>query len=161
MLLVAAVFFAATGDIYEDPRDPGFSAQDFPRGVVVLIGMFGAVLFLRTLRGFRISKWRIVELEEIQSLLAYVVPIAVLGFLYVWLLQLAQYLIPTVLVTSAALMLYGNRGIVRLVIVPVIGGLIYYTLFYGVLGLFEAPGTLINYENTAYFQPLREFIGSR
>lgn len=161
MLLVAAVFFAATGDIYEDPRDPGFSAQDFPRGVVVLIGMFGAVLFLRTLRGFRISKWRIVELEEIQSLLAYVVPIAVLGFLYVWLLQLAQYLIPTVLVTSAALMLYGNRGIVRLVIVPVIGGLIYYTLFYGVLGLFEAPGTLISYENTAYFQPLREFIGSQ
>lgn len=161
MMLVAAVFFVATAYIYEDPNDPGFSAQDFPRGVVVLIGIFGLTLFLRSLPELRKSGWRIVDSETLKPTLYYVLPIIILGFSYVWLLELAQYLIPTVLVTSVALALFGNRGLVRLVIVPLAGGLVYYTLFYGILGLFEAPGSLISYENTAYFQPLREFVGSQ
>lgn len=159
VLAVVAVFAPVTPEIFVDPLDPGFSAQDFPIGVLSLMTVLALALLARA--GVRLAKsgWRLYEPGESGPLLQYLVPIVLLGFLYVWLLEQFQYPLPTFFALSASLAIFGNRGLMRLVVVPVIVTAIFYVLFYGVFGLNEAPGEILSYENAGYFRPLRVFLG--
>ncbi len=159
VLAVAAVFGSVTSDIFIDPRDPGFSAQDFPIGVLTLMTILGVVLTARAVAQIAQGGWHIFEAGEAGPILRYLVPVVALGFLYVWLLELFQYLLPTVFALSAVLAIFGNRGFVRLVVIPIVVAMIFYVLFYGVFGLNETTGTILGYDNEWYFRPLRALIG--
>jgi len=159
VLAVVAVFGPATSKIFVDPRDPGFSAQDFPIGVLSLMTILALALCARAVVQLARSGWQVYEPGEAGPLLRYLVPIVALGFVYVWLLELFQYLLPTIGVLSASLAIFGNRGVARLVVVPVVVAVIFYVLFYGIFGLSEPPGTILTYSNEWYFLPFRQFLG--
>jgi Tripartite tricarboxylate transporter TctB family len=159
VLAVVAVFGPATSKIFIDPLDPGFSAQDFPIGVLTLMTILALSLCVRASVQLARSGWQIYEAGEARPLLRYLVPIIALGFLYVWLLELFQYLLPTFFALSASLAIFGNRGLVRLVVVPVIVAAIFYIIFYGIFGLNEPAGTILSYNNDWYFRPFRDFLG--
>ena len=46
-----------------------------------------------------------------------------------------------------------------LVVTPIFVGLFYYIVFFGAFRLLESPGSVIEYENNAFFGPLRSFLG--
>jgi len=159
ILAVVAVFGPMTSEIFIDPLDPGFTSQDFPIGVLSLMMILALALCARAGIHLARSGWKIYEPGEAEPLLRYLVPIVVLGFFYVWLLEQFQYPLPTFFALSASLAIFGNRGLMRLVVVPLIVTAIFYVLFYGVFGLNEAPGEILSYENQSYFRPFRVFLG--
>lgn len=159
VLLVVAPFAATTGDIYVDPLDPGFGAQDFPIGILGLIVILAFVLLFNAVRAMLRDRAPVYEVGETDAMLRYVLPMVVIGFLYVWFIELFQYPLPTLIAAVASLAMFGNRGWGRLVVAPFVATLIYYVLFYGLLGLHEAPGTVWEYDNQAFFRPMRDALG--
>ncbi|MEX2643712.1 MAG: hypothetical protein WD270_09675 [Acetobacterales bacterium] len=159
MLLVVAIFGPATGSIYVDPYDPGFGARDFPVGVLVLMAVLAIALLARSLAGMLRAGEAFGGFGEVTDFVRYVVPMIAIGFVYVWLIGLFQYALPTALAAAASLAVFGNRGFARLVVAPIIATLVYYVLFFGVLGLHEQPGSILAFDSQAFFQPLRIFLG--
>lgn len=159
VLGVAAVFGYATKDIYVSPFDPGFSARDFPIIVISLLVIFTVIMMFPALKRLARTGWRIYEAGESQSLRSYVLPMVAAAFLYVWLNQMFQYFGPTILAAIVSLAMFGNRTWARLTVVPVIGAVVYYVLFFGIMGLHETPGTVWEFNSQVIFRPLRDFLG--
>ena len=159
LLLIVAIFAWVTDEIFVDPRDPGFGARDFPIGVLALMAALAGFQLFKALLDLAKSQWTLYENGEVQPILRYLLPTLLLGFVYVWLIERFQYLLPTIFVLTVALALFGNRGVVRLLVVPLVVSLLFYGVFFGVFALNEAPGTILSYENAAYFRPLRKFFG--
>ncbi|MCK5921741.1 MAG: hypothetical protein KAG66_12420 [Methylococcales bacterium] len=159
ILFVVLIFGLSTGKIYVDPLDPGFSARDFPIAILVLITLLAIGLLRKAIVELAKSGWRLFERGEANDILRYVVPMVAIAFIYVSLWEMFQYPASTVVAAAAALVVYGNSGIRRLVLAPIIVTGVYYVLFYGILGLFEEPGTVWSYSNQGYFRPLRDALG--
>ncbi len=159
VLLVVGIFASVTGEIYVDPLDPGFGAQDFPIAVLTLIVIFAVGLLGRAGVALARSGWQLYEAGEAADILRYVVPMVAVASLYVLLLYMFQYPLPTFFATIGALAICGNRGFGRLLLAPFLATVIYYVMFYGVLGLFEEPGAVWSYSNQSYFRPLRDALG--
>ena len=159
VLAVVAVFGPVTSEIFVDPLDPGFGAQDFPIGVLVLMTVLALTLLGRAAVQLARAGWPLYEPGEAAPLFRFLLPILALGFLYVWLLEMFQYALPTFFALSASLAIFGNRGWTRLLVVPLVVTAIFYVLFYGVFGLNEPPGTILSFENDWYFRPFRHFLG--
>lgn len=158
-LLVAAPFVVATGSIYVDPLDPGFGARDFPIGVLGLIVVLSLALLARAVRELRRTRSPLRLPGETGEIVRYLVPMAAIGFLYVWFVDMFQYAVPTLLAAVGSLAMFGNRGWARLAVAPFVATLVYYVLFFGILGLDESPGTVIAFDNQHYFRPLRDALG--
>lgn len=159
ILLVVCIFASATGEIFEDPLDPGFSARDLPIAVLVLLTILSITLLRSALTELAKTGWRIYREGEVDCLMRYVVPMMVIASLYVVLMYMFQYPISTFVALSAALVMYGNRGYKRLLVIPFIAVSTYYLMFFGILGLFEEPGAAWSYSNQWYFRPLRDGLG--
>jgi len=159
VLAIVAVFGPWTSEIFVDPRDPGFGAQDFPIGVLVSTTLLALALCAGAVVVLARSGWRVYEPDEAGPLLRYLLPIVALGFFYVWLLEQFQYLLPTFFTLAASLAIFGNRGPIRLIAIPTGVAILFYVLFYGVFGLNEPPGEILSYENNWYFRPFRTFLG--
>lgn len=159
MVVVVTVFALAVPKIFVDPRDPGFGSRDFPVMVLVVITLLTLAMGLSAFIRLARSGWAVYEPGEVAPVFRYLLPAVVLGFTYVWLLELFQYVLPTFAVLATSLALFGNRGLFRLVLVPLLVTTLFYLLFFGVFGLNEPLGTVLSYENGGYFQPLRAFFG--
>lgn len=159
ILLIVFIFALATGKIFEDPLDPGFSARDFPIAILVLLTVLSISLLRHALIALVKSGWRIYEVGEADNLLRYVVPMVAIAAFYILLIHMFQYPAATFIASFGSLVIYGNSGYKRLIIIPLIATAIYYVVFYGVLGLFEEPGTVWSYSNQWYFRPLRDALG--
>jgi len=159
ILLVTGVFASVTGDIYVDPLDPGFSSVDFPIMVLSLLTLLSLMLIGRAIPHLNHTGWTLYEPREWEPAARYVVPTVLIGFTYVWFMTMFQYPLPTLVATIATLAMFGNRGLFRLFLIPLIGTLIYYILFYALLGLHEAPGTVWEYDTQWFIRPIRDFIG--
>lgn len=159
ILFIVFIFASVTGDIFEDPLDPGFSAKDFPITILVLLTILSLSLLRPALVALAKSGWHIYEAGEADSFLRYIVPMVAVASLYILLIYLFQYPASTFVASFGALTIYGNRGFKRLIVIPLIATALYYVVFYGVLGLFEEPGTVWSYSNQWYFQPLRHALG--
>ena len=159
ILLIIFIFASVTGEIFEDPLDPGFSAKDFPIAILVLLTILSLSLLRPAFTALAKTGWRVYEAGEADGLLRYILPMIVIALLYIMLITMFQYPASTFVASFAALMIYGNRGYKRLIVIPLIATVIYYVVFYGVLGLFEEPGTVWSYSNQWYFRPLRDALG--
>lgn len=159
ILLVVMVFALATGKIYVDPLDPGFSARDFPIAVLVVLAVLAVSLLGQAIFALARSGWRLYESGEADNVLRYVVPMIAIAALYVGMLYMFQYPVSTMVATVGALIVYGNSGKRRLILAPFMVTSIYYVTFYGVLGLFEEPGSVWSYSNQWYFRPMRDALG--
>lgn len=159
ILLVVLIFASATGKIFEDPLDPGFSARDLPIAVLVLLTLLSIILLRSALIALAKTGWRIYKAGEVDSLLRYIVPMIAIASLYVIMMHMFQYPASTFMALFAALIMYGNRGYRRLLVIPTIAVSIYYLMFFGILGLFEEPGSVWSYSNQSYFRPIRDGLG--
>lgn len=159
VLLVTGLFASVTGDIYIDPLDPGFSSVDFPIMVLTLLTILSLVLIGNAILPLARSNWKLYQAGEWKPAVRYVVPTAVLGFAYVWFITMFQYPMPTLIATVGMLAMFGNRGWSRLLLIPVVSTVVYYILFYALLGLHEAPGTVWQYETQWFIRPIRDFVG--
>ena len=159
MAAVALVFLATSGSIEFDPDEPGIGPRAVPMTVAILICLLSLVLMIRSLRPLRASGWDLINRDEMHLFVTWVLPMVAIAFAYVLLIDMFQYLLPTIVVSAATLALFGNRGKAWLVVTPVLVGLFYYVVFFGLFRLLETPGSVIEYENTAFFGPLRSAFG--
>ena len=157
MLLVALPFAVATGGIYVDPLDPGFGARDFPIIVIGLMILLAIVLLAQAWR--RRAGGPAPASGEFGEIGRYLLPMAAIGFLYVWFVDMFQYAVPTFLAGVGSLAMFGNRGWARLAVAPFAATLVYYVLFFGILGLDESPGTVVAFDSHTFFRPLRDALG--
>jgi hypothetical protein len=71
-------------------------------------------------------------------------PLLVLLFSYVALLIGFGYLLATVLAAPAAFLLFGNRGPLQVLVLPIMLAVLFYVLFFHLLGMFDPPGTVLD-----------------
>ena len=160
MAAFALVFLLTSNTIEYDPNEPGIGPRAFPVTVSILICLLSLGIMLRAFRPVRESGWDLVNREELRLFVVWVLPMVALSFAYVLLIDLFQYLLPTIVVSAATLALFGNRGKVWLVVTPVLVSLFYYIVFFGVFRLLEAPGRILEYDNNTIFGPLRNMLGT-
>ena len=159
ILLVTGIFASVTGDIYVDPLDPGFSSIDFPIMVLSLLSFLSLIMLATAIPPLMRNGWILYQPGEFGPLLTYVAPLAGIGFAYISFISMFQYPLPTLVVTAITLAMFGNRGWSRLLLIPFISTLVYYILFYALLGLHESPGTVWEYESQWFIRAIRDAVG--
>ncbi len=160
MLVVTVIFYVASLEIEEDPFGVGMQPYVFPRAICLLIGAMTLLLLITS--GVKLRREGIQfggGDGEIRLLFVWVLPMALIAFGYLGLINLLQYFIPTVAALSATLALFGNRGVKWLLVIPLISGVFYYAIFFGIFRLLEPPGLLIDYDNYYLFGPMRKLLG--
>ncbi len=159
LLAICVPFALVLGEIYIDPFDAGFSARDFPVGVLSAIVVLSLVLLIRSIRQMRQAGTPFVDRTVVEEHLKFGLPIVLVGIAYVSLFVMFQYLVPTAIAMSVVLYMFKNRGWVRLGLVPVIASLGFYLLFFGVLSLHEFPGTVVRYDGSQMWRGLMALFG--
>ncbi len=160
MLVVTVIFYVASLEIEEDPFGVGMQPYVFPRAICLLIGAMTLLLLITSGVILRREGIQFGGGDgEIRLLFVWVLPMALIAFGYLGLINLLQYFIPTVAALSATLALFGNRGVKWLLVIPLISGVFYYAIFFGIFRLLEPPGLLIDYDNYYLFGPMRKLLG--
>ena len=159
VLVVTAIFYAASLEIEEDPFGTGMQPYELPQAVCMMIAGLTTLFVLH-------AAWRVrgeAKPEEASGsfklFVVWVMPMAGIAFAYIGLMQLFQYLLPTAIALTATLALFGNRGIAWLVAVPVATSCAYYAVFFGLFRLLEPRGLWLEYDNYYLFGPIRAFLG--
>jgi hypothetical protein len=94
---------------------------------------------------------RFVDKTAVREHLQFGLPILVLSVSYVGLFVMFQYLVPTAVVMCLVLYMFKNRGWIRLGLVPIVASVAFYTLFFGVLSLYEFPGSVLRYDASPFW----------
>lgn len=160
MAAIAVVFLLTSNTIDFDPNEPGIGPRAFPVTVSILICLLSLSMMIRAFKPVRDSGWDLVNHEELRLFIVWVLPMVAVAFAYVLLIDLFQYLLPTIVISAATLALFGNRGKMWLVVTPVLVGLFYYIVFFGVFRLLETRGAIVDFDNNIIFGPLRGFLGT-
>ncbi len=161
MLITTLIFYWASLAIEEDPFGTGLQPYVFPQAILyilfalTLIMLGGAVMRFRSATAPTQNDGT----NEVRIFFFWVIPMAVIAFIYLGLINLFQYLIPTIIALSATLAIFGNRGFKWLVVIPVIAAIFYYVIFFGIFRLLEPTGMLLEYDNYYLFGPMQKFIG--
>jgi hypothetical protein len=159
LLAVIAVFYAAALSIEEDPFSAGMQPYALPKAVCWMVGVLTALYVANAIRRVRIERSKPWDLTEAKLFVVWVSPMAAIAFIYIGLLDLFQYVLPTIVCLSATLALFGNRGVHWLLTGPIVAALLYYTVFFGLFRLLEPRGQILEYDNYYLFGPLRAFLG--
>ncbi|MDA0655062.1 MAG: hypothetical protein O2912_01455 [Proteobacteria bacterium] len=173
MLFVTTIFFVAVFDIEEDPFGHGMDPDTFPLAVALALMALsiGYVIF----SAFAVRKegkepgptselvifgTKIASLpHDLYLFVAWVLPMSAIAFAYLGLMNLFQYLLPSIICLSACLALFGNRGVKLLLTIPIFVMLAYYIIFFGIFRLSEPRGVLLEYDNYYIFGPLQKMLG--
>jgi hypothetical protein len=173
LLFVTLILFSAVFDIEEDPFGHGMDPDTFPMAVAVTLLVLTLGFVIHSAMAMRRENHPAIEKEtlrifgkpivdlphELYLFVAWVIPMAAIAFAYLGLMNLFQYLLPSVACLSATLALFGNRGVRWLVVIPAITMTAFYVIFFGILRLSEPRGVIWEYDNYYIFGPLRKFIG--
>ncbi|WP_180897394.1 hypothetical protein [Martelella soudanensis] len=158
ILAVCGVFGSQIPKIYTEPGAAGLGARGLPGAATGLAAGLALILLamnlpeaVRTMTGAQPLVNRVPVLK-----LGFLI---ILSFAYVWAITLFQYVLPTLFAMSALLALFGSRGIVRLIVVPLVAICVYYFTFFILLGLFEPPGKLLSYDSYSFSLHVRRMIG--
>ena len=153
MLAVTMVFYIASLEIEEDPFGVGMQPYVFPKAICFLIGVLTLLLLITSGVKMRREGKSAADGEgEIRLLFVWVLPMALIAFGYLGLINLLQYFIPTVAALSATLALFGNRGVKWLLTIPLISGVFYYAIF---LRNFPIAGAARNADRLRQLLPVR------
>ena len=173
MLAVTLVFFIQVFRIEEDPFGHGMDPDTFPFSVCITLLTLTVGFVISSFFSMRkedaeqlqfellsIFGRKIINLpHELNLFVGWVLPMSIIAFAYLGLMNLFQYLLPSIFCISATLALFGNRGVKWLVVIPTISMTIYYIIFFGVLRLSEPRGALWEYDNFYIFGTLRKLMG--
>ena len=159
MLVTTLIFYLAAGNIEEDPFGTGMQPYVFPQAICLILGALILIMLANAARGIKTAFDTPIETHEIRLFFFWVIPMAAIAFVYLGLMNLFQYAIPTALALSATLAIFGNKGVKWLVTIPVISAVVYYIVFFGIFRLLEPPGMILEYDNFYLFGPMRKFFG--
>lgn len=158
ILGVCGVFATQVGDIYVEATDAGLGARGLPVFVLVTSSLLAAALLLQNVQG-AVATLRTRQRDTDLRPVARVAGLAILSFGYIWAITLFQYALPTVIVMAAILYLFGGRGIVRLVVIPIVAVACYWFVFFVLLGIFEEPGRILQYDSYTLALKVRQALG--
>lgn len=106
---------------------------------IIFLGLISTIKQLIRIRKLE-SSWHNISISV--SFFTVVVPFATLTFIYVGLFILLGYFLSTFIMTILALVLYKNRGMIRLIVTSLISSVILYLIFVKVIGIYDPPGIL-------------------
>jgi len=159
MLACTVILYIAALEIEEDPFGVGMEPYVFPIAICYVMGAMTLLLLGKSAAGAIRDGLFNADLQEIRLFFGWVLPMAAIAFAYLGLINLFQYLLPTAIILSATLAIFGNRGVKWLVTIPALASLFYYVVFFGIFRLLEPTGILIEYDNYYIFGAMRKFIG--
>ena len=159
MLVTTLIFYWASLAIEEDPFGTGLQPYVFPQAILYILVALTVIMLAGALIRFRNDTAPAEKSDEIRIFFFWVIPMAAIAFIYLGLINLFQYLLPTMIALSATLAIFGNRGIKWLVVIPAIAAIFYYVIFFGIFRLLEPTGMLLEYDNYYLFGPMQKFIG--
>ncbi|MBN3560823.1 tripartite tricarboxylate transporter TctB family protein [Aliamphritea spongicola] len=141
IMALAAFFFNETFAIPFDPEEGDISPRFFPQSICLMLGLLGGILAFQGGRGITAPDDNCSF--DMQDFLFKVLPLSVLSFVYVWLFQGFGYILATIVTLAIACYLFGVRGL-RLLILPPVVSVIFYYLFFGLMGVFEPPAEIFD-----------------
>ncbi len=159
MLVCTAIFYAAALEIEEDPFGVGMEPYVFPMAICYVLGAITVLLLAVSARRALAEGLFIGGSQELRLFFGWVLPMSGIAFAYLGLINLFQYLLPTIVILSATLALFGNRGVKWLIVIPTGASLVYYVVFFGIFRLLEPTGIILQYDNFFIFGAMRKFIG--
>ena len=158
MLITTLIFYWASLAIEEDPFGTGLQPYVFPQAILYILGALTLIMLGGAALRLRNDTEPAEKSDEVRIFFFWVIPMAAIAFIYLGLINLFQYLLPTILALSACLAIFGNRGIKWLIVIPVISAILYYVIFFGIFRLLEPTGMLIEYDNYYLFGPMQKFL---
>ena len=173
ILSVTLIFFWQIFSIEEDPFGHGMDPDTFPLAVgIILIALCSCFVLSSFFAMYKEKKQADSKVpfilfgrlicnlpSELHIFVVWVLPMAAIAFMYVGLITLIQYLVPSIICLSATLALFGNRGTQMLFVIPTISMTLYYVIFFGILRLSEPRGLIFEFDNFYIFGTLRKLIG--
>jgi small-conductance mechanosensitive channel len=158
MMVTTLIFFWASLAIEEDPFGTGLQPYVFPQAILYIQAALTLIMLAGAVTRFRREGVSTEKSNELKIFVFWVLPMAAIAFFYLGLINLFQYLLPTILALSACLAIFGNRGVKWLVVIPVIAAIFYYFIFFGIFRLLEPTGMLLEYDNYYLFGPMQKFL---
>ena len=142
---VLGLFFLWAAESIPISGEDEFGARSLPRAISIMIAIFGAVW-----AGIHFLKWRQTT-EPVQPnpqnefLVSRIMPLMLSSFVYAVLFQWFGYLVSTFLVLIPVLWIYGNRSLRKLLTISAIATAVYYVAFIKLMKVFDAGGSVINF----------------
>lgn len=145
MILAIGLFLLWSAEDIPISGEDDFGARSLPRVISAMISILGAIW-----SGIYLVKWRrlakpMVTAAQNRFLFTRVIPLMISSFIYAYLFQWFGYLVSTFLILIPVLYLYGNKSIHKLLIISTVTTLLYYLVFIKALGIFDAGGSVINF----------------
>ncbi|WP_165839987.1 tripartite tricarboxylate transporter TctB family protein [Motiliproteus coralliicola] len=141
LIALSLFLFSASFDIPMESDDDGIGPRFFPQSICMLLAALGLVMALQGARKKSAPGDNSIFYGEV--FVAKVLPLAVLSFVYLWLFVQFGYLLSTLVALYAAFLLFGVRG-KGLVLMPPLMTVLFYYLFFGLMGVFEPPAEIFN-----------------
>ncbi|WP_027856514.1 tripartite tricarboxylate transporter TctB family protein [Marinobacterium jannaschii] len=142
VIVALAIFlFVESLSIPVDPEEPGLSSRFFPQSICGLMALLGTILAFNGARGRAAPDDKTTFAGSV--FVRKVLPLSALSFAYVWLFQLFGYTTATLITLYIASYLFGVRGKALALLSPIMSLLFYY-LFFGLMGVFEPPAEIFD-----------------
>jgi len=146
MILIGIFFLISAEDIPADSGD-AFGARSLPQvisSLVIALGLLWSAISLRKAR--RINKpSKPYTNPHDRFLFVRILPLMALSIAYGYLFQWFGYLVSTFLILIPVLVIYGNRSLPRVLTVAAVATAIYFLLFIKMMGIFDAGGSVVNF----------------
>lgn len=141
---IGLFLFWKAGDIPVSGEDE-FGSRSLPRTISALIAFFGAIW-----SGIYFVKWqKVIKPADVKLrnpyLFTRIIPLMLSSFAYAFLFQWFGYLVSTFIMLIPVLYLYGTKSIGKLLMISAIATVLYYLVFIKALGVFDAGGSVINF----------------
>jgi hypothetical protein len=159
ILVVTLISYFEIQRIEGDALSVGIQPATFPEGICILLGATTLFMVCNAARKMSCDDLRLTGNDDLRLFLIWVLPMALIAFAYIALIDLIQYLVPTALALSVTLAIFGNRGLKWSVTIPAVASVIYYAVFFGLFRLDEPRGRLVEYDNFYIFGTIRNFLG--
>jgi len=144
IVFIGIFFLISAADIPSNSGD-AFGARSLPRAISVLLITLGTLWAALSLRKIRRSGSGSKPNSRNRFLLTRIVPLLLLSFLYGFLFDWFGYLVATFAIMGPVLFIYGTRSAPKLLAVAASATAVYYLLFIKVMGVFDAGGSVINF----------------
>jgi len=141
LMSLGAFMFYASFDIPLDPDELGIGPRFFPQAICVFITLIGIALSVQSLLHHvapgDISKFTLANFKMAP------LPLFLINAAYVWMFSAFGYITSTLLALFVCCYLFGVRG-KQLMLAPPILTLVFYYVFFGLMGVFEPPADIFN-----------------
>ncbi len=146
--LIGVFFLVSAESIPADSSD-AFGPRSLPQvisSLIIALGTMWAAISLSKARRTEVAPNPRPNTRN-QFLLTRILPLMALSILYGLFFQWFGYLVSTFLILVPVLVIYENRSLPRVLTVAAIATALYFMLFIKVMGIFDAGGSVVNFND--------------